>query len=47
VNFFASIRENKPPIVPLEIGTADAMAVIKANRAIDTGQKTAWTKKSA
>ena len=47
VNFFASIRENKAPVVPLEIGTADAMAVIKANRAIDTGQKTSWTNKSA
>jgi len=47
VSFFASIRENKAPVVPLVIGTADAMAVIKANRAIDTGEKTSWTKKSA
>lgn len=46
VNFFASIREGKPVIAPLEVGTADAMAVINANRAIDTGQKISWQKKS-
>ena len=47
VNFFASIREGKPVIAPLEVGSADAMAVINANRAIDTGQKVSWPKKLA
>lgn len=43
-NFFASIREAKPTIVPLEVGMADALAVIRANRAIETGQKVSWPK---
>jgi hypothetical protein len=47
VNFFASIREGKPVVVPLEVGAADALAVIYANRAIDTGQKVLWPKKEA
>jgi len=45
VNFFASIREGKPVAAPLEIGVADALAVIYANRAIDTGRKVFWPKK--
>lgn len=45
VNFFGSIRENKPVVVPLEVGVADALAVIYANRAIETGQKVSWPKK--
>jgi hypothetical protein len=46
-NFFASIREGKPIVVPLEVGMADALAVIYANRAIDSGQKVFWPKKEA
>jgi len=42
VNFFASVREGKPVIAPLEIGVADALAVIYANRAIDEGRKVFW-----
>lgn len=44
VNFFASIREGKPIAAPLDIGVADALGVIYANRAIDTGQKVFWPK---
>jgi predicted dehydrogenase len=44
-NFFASIREGKPVIAPLEIGVADAQGVIYGNRAIETGQKVFWPKK--
>jgi len=44
-NFFASIRDGKPVAAPLEVGVADALAVIYANRAIDTGQKVLWPKK--
>lgn len=47
VNFFTSIREGKPPVVPLEVGAADALAVIYGNRAIDTGQKVFWPEKAA
>jgi predicted dehydrogenase len=43
-NFFASIREKKPIAAPLDIGVADALGVIYANRAIDTGQKVFWPK---
>jgi hypothetical protein len=46
VNFFASIRESKPAIAPVEVGIADALAVIYGNRAIDTGQPVEWPKKS-
>jgi len=46
-NFFASIRESKPVVAPLEIGVADALAVIYGNRAIDTGQKVFWPKRAA
>jgi predicted dehydrogenase len=46
-NFFASIREGKPVVAPLEVGVADALAVIYANRAIDTGQKVFWPKNQA
>ena len=42
VSFFASVREGKPTIVPVGVGMADALAVIYANRAIDTGQKVFW-----
>jgi len=45
-NFFASIRDGKPVAAPLEVGMADALAVIYANRAIDTGQKVFWPKKA-
>jgi predicted dehydrogenase len=44
-NYLASIREGKPVAAPLEVGVADAMAVIYANRAIDTGQRVFWPKK--
>jgi predicted dehydrogenase len=44
-NFFASIRDGKPVAAPLSVGMADALAVIYANRAIDTGQKVWWPKK--
>jgi predicted dehydrogenase len=47
VNLFASIREGKPVAAPLDVGMADALAVIYANRAIDTGQKVLWPKKPA
>jgi predicted dehydrogenase len=46
-NFFASIREAKPVIAPIEVGVADALGVIYANRAIDTSQKVFWPKKQA
>ena len=46
-NFFASIREGKPVAAPLEVGLADALGVIYANRAIDTGQKVWWPQKRA
>jgi len=46
-NFFASIRDGKPIAAPLEVGVADALAVIYANHAIDTGQKVLWPKKEA
>jgi hypothetical protein len=38
-NFSASIRDVKPVVAPLEPGVADALAVIYANRATQTGQK--------
>ncbi len=41
-SFFASIREGKPVAAPVEVGLSDALAVIYANRAIDTGQKVFW-----
>jgi len=41
-NFFASIREGKPVVAPMEVGIADALAVIYANRSIETGQKAYW-----
>jgi predicted dehydrogenase len=41
-NFMVSIRDNKPAIVPYEIGLADAQGVIYGNRAIETGQKVFW-----
>jgi len=47
VNLFASIREGKRVAAPLEVGEADALGVIYANRAIDTGQKVFWPKKPA
>jgi predicted dehydrogenase len=45
-NFFASILEGKPVIAPLEIGVADAQGVIYGNRAVETGQKIFWPKKT-
>ncbi len=47
VNYFASIRGGKPVVAPLELGAADALAVIYGNRAIDTGQRVFWPKKQA
>jgi hypothetical protein len=41
-NFMLSVREGKPVIVPLEVGVADALAVIYGNRAVETGQKVFW-----
>jgi predicted dehydrogenase len=41
-NFFASIREGKPVVAGLEVGVADSLAVIYANRSIDSGQKVFW-----
>ena len=41
-NFFASIREGKPVIAPLEVGVSDALGVIYGNRALDMGQKVFW-----
>jgi predicted dehydrogenase len=46
-NFFASIREGKPIVCPLDVGMADAKAVLYSNRAIDTGQKVFWPKTGA
>lgn len=46
-NFMASIRDGKPVACPLEIGMADARAVIYGNRAIDTGATVYWPKKGA
>jgi len=46
-NFFASIREGKPVVVPLETGAADALGVIYGNRAIETGQKVLWPQRPA
>jgi len=47
VHFFASIRDGEPVIVGLEAGISNALAVIYANRAIDTGQKVFWPKKAS
>ena len=44
-NLMLSIRDGKPAVAPLEIGMADALGVIYANRAIETGQKVSWPKK--
>jgi predicted dehydrogenase len=44
-NFLASIREGKPIAAPLDVGEADALAVIYGNRAVDTGQRVFWPKK--
>ena len=41
-NFFAGIRFGKPVTAPLEVGVTDALTVIYANRAIDTGQVQPW-----
>jgi predicted dehydrogenase len=47
VNFFASIREGKPVVAPLEVGIDDALAVIRANRAIDLTKAPPVTNKKA
>lgn len=47
VRFFASIRDGEPVVVGLEAGISNALAVIYANRAIDTGQKVFWPKKES
>jgi hypothetical protein len=41
-NFVLSVRDGKPVIAPLEIGVADAQAVIYGNRAVETGQRVYW-----
>lgn len=41
-NYFAGIRDGQPVAAPIQVGLADALAVIYANRAIDTGQKVYW-----
>jgi predicted dehydrogenase len=41
-NFMLSVRDGKPVIAPLEIGVADAQAVIYGNRAVETGQRVYW-----
>ena len=46
VNFFRSIQEGTPAIASREAGAANSLAVIYANRAIDTGQKVCWPKTS-
>jgi predicted dehydrogenase len=46
-NFMASIRDGKPIACPIDIGMADARAVIYGNRAIDTGTTVYWPKKEA
>lgn len=46
-NYIASVRDGKPVACGLDVGAADALAVIYANRAIDTGQKVQWPSKQA
>jgi len=46
-DFMASIRDGKPISCPLEVGMADARAVIYGNRAIDTGTTVHWPAKAA
>ena len=46
-NFMTSIRDGKPNACPIDIGMADARAVIYGNRAIDTGNTVYWPKKEA
>ena len=46
-NFMASIRDGKPIACPLDVGMADARAVIYGNRAVDTGNTVYWPKKEA
>jgi predicted dehydrogenase len=46
VNYFASIREGKPIAAGLEIGTSDSLGVIYANRAIETGTKVLWPRRT-
>lgn len=46
-NFMASIRDGKPIACPLDVGMADARAVLYGNRAIDTGNAVYWPKKEA
>jgi len=46
-NFMASIRDGKPIACPLDVGMADARAVIYGNRAVDTGTTVDWPQKEA
>lgn len=46
-SFFASIRQGKPVVAPLEVGVSDALGPIYANRSIDTGQKVFWPKQKS
>jgi predicted dehydrogenase len=41
-HFFDSIRNGKPIVAPREVGATNSLAIIYANRAIDTGQKVCW-----
>jgi predicted dehydrogenase len=46
VNYMACICDGKPIPADLEAGVSDALGVIYANRAIETGQKVFWPKKA-
>lgn len=46
-NYIASVRDGMPVACGIDLGAADARAVIYANRAIDTGQRVFWPKKQA
>ena len=46
-NFMVSVRDDKPAVVPLSLGMADAKGVIYGNRSIETGQKVFWPQKQA
>ncbi|TAM83842.1 MAG: Gfo/Idh/MocA family oxidoreductase [Acidobacteria bacterium] len=46
-NFMASIRDGKPNACGIDIGMADARAVIYGNRTVDTGAPVYWPKKGA
>jgi predicted dehydrogenase len=45
-SFFACVRDGKKPLADVHVGAADSRAVIFANRAMETGQKVFWPKKT-